>query len=107
MTQPATRIKLTDMQASERAARPPRRQLDLATSLGLVAGFALMLAAMALGGSPAAFLDLPAALIVFGGTFAVTTVCFSLGDIGRTQKAVALALFRSSRDSRAAAEHVL
>src|SRR5260221_532678 len=41
------------------------------------------------------------------GTVAVTTVCFSLGDIGRTQKAVALALFRSSRDPRAAAEHVL
>ena len=107
MTQPATRIKLTELQASDRPVRPPKRQLDLATSLGLFAGFALMLAAMALGGSPTAFLDLPAALIVFGGTLAVTTVCFSLADIARTQKAVVMALFRSSRDPRAAGEHVV
>ncbi len=107
MTHPAARIKLTDMQASERAAAPPRRQLDLATFLGLIGGFGLMIAAMALGGSPTSFLDLPAALIVFGGTFAVTTVGFSLGDIARTQKAVALAMFRAVRDPRQAAEHVL
>ncbi|MBI1776591.1 MAG: MotA/TolQ/ExbB proton channel family protein [Proteobacteria bacterium] len=107
MTHPATRIKLTDIAPSERSAAPPRRQVDLATFLGLTAGFGLMFAAMALGGSPSAFIDLPAALIVFGGTFAVTTVCFSLSDIARTQKAVALALVRASRDPRQAAEHVL
>src|SRR5258708_37982665 len=107
MPHPAARIKLTDMKESERAAAPPRRQLDLATFLGLIGGFGLMIAAMALGGSPTSFLDLPAALIVFGGTFAVTTVGFSLGDIARTQKAVALAMFRAVRDPRQAAEHVL
>jgi chemotaxis protein MotA len=107
MTQPAARFKVTDLQPAERTARPPRRHLDPATLIGLIAAFALMVTAMAIGGSPLSFLDLPAALIVFGGTFAVTTVCFSLSDIARTQKAVMQALFRLSRDPRAAAEHVL
>jgi chemotaxis protein MotA len=40
--------------------------------------------AIVFGGSPAAFFDLPSVLIVIGGTFAVTTVCFSFADVAQT-----------------------
>ena len=35
--------------------------------------------------SPAAFIDVPSILIVIGGTFAITTVSFSLGEIIKGQ----------------------
>ena len=59
------------------------RSMDLATVLGLFSGFVLILSAMVLGGSPSSFVDMPALLIVVGGTFAVVLVSFSAppGDV--------------------------
>lgn len=68
-----------------RAAPPsaPRRGtgIDTATIAGLLIAFALIAMAIVLGGSWTAFIDLPALLIVIGGTAAVTMVSFSIGDI--------------------------
>ena len=55
---------------------PARKAFDIATVLGLLGAFALISAAIILGGSPKQFINLQSILIVFGGTFAVTTVCF-------------------------------
>jgi len=43
-------------------------QVDLATLIGLIGGFGIILAAIMLGGSAGMFVDVPSLLIVFGGT---------------------------------------
>lgn len=70
-----------------RAERAPGAvpALDLATVLGLLAALTLIALALALGGSAASFLDLPSALIVIGGTFAVTSISFSAEEVARAQ----------------------
>lgn len=56
---------------------------DVATILGVTGAFAVIAAAMVLGGSATSFVDLPAALIVFGGTFLVTVASFTVEDLRR------------------------
>lgn len=96
------------MQADVRfGAAPARGRFDHATLLGLFCGFGLLFAAMAVGGTPGAFLNLPALLIVIGGTFGVTTVCFSLRDIACTPAVVAKTLFRSVPEADVEARRML
>ena len=54
-----------------------KTSFDIATVAGLAIGFALVIAAIVLGGSPGAFIDIPSVLIVIGGTAAITAVCFA------------------------------
>ena len=54
-----------------------RTMFDGATVLGLAGGLLLVVLAIGLGGSASAFFNIPGLLIVVGGTFAVTTVCFT------------------------------
>lgn len=84
-----------------------RTNLDHATLAGFVAGFGLLAAAMYLGGSPRAYVDLPAMLIVLGGTFGVTTACFSLRDIARMPAIAMKTLFRSIPEPGTTALHML
>ncbi len=55
--------------------------MDIATIIGLVASFGLMLMAILQGGSLSIFIDVPSVLIVFGGTAGVALVNFPLGDV--------------------------
>ncbi len=55
--------------------------MDLATVIGLVLGFGLVVAAILVGGSLGPFIDVPSILIVIIGTLSITTVCFSLKEI--------------------------
>lgn len=84
-----------------------RRSLDPATLVGLAGAFALVAAAMVLGGSPRAFLDVPAILIVVGGTLLVTTISFSMGDVFGAQRTIARSLFHQKTDLSQAAQLVL
>ena len=84
-----------------------RASMDLATVVGLLCGFGLLMAAIWLGGSPETFINPPSVLIVIGGTFAITTACFSLGEMGRTFRVIGKSLFHSSRDPSQAATQVL
>jgi len=59
--------------------------VDFATLLGVGGAFAMIAGAMMLSGQAAAFLDIPSILIVIGGTFLVTTISFSLSEIGQAQ----------------------
>ncbi len=86
---------------------PEGRRLDMATFFGLLCGGSLLLTAMVLGGSPTAFIDLPAFLIVIGGTFAVTTLCFSFNEIMRSQRVILTTLFYQGTQPREAALRVL
>lgn len=84
-----------------------RSSMDYATILGLISGFGLIAIAVFIGGSPHSFLNVPSFLIVIGGTLAVTTICFSLAEMGRTVRVVVKTLFYSSRNPSDAAIHVL
>ena len=80
---------------------------SLTTVVGLLAGFALVVAAMFWGGSPSSFVDGPALLIVFGGTFAVTLASYSLGDMARAAGAVGQVIVRRSHDPSRAAYRIV
>lgn len=69
------------------APKAPRLSpvVDFATLLGISGAFVMIAGAMVLGGQPSAFLDVPAILIVVGGTFLVTTISFSLSEVGQAQ----------------------
>ncbi len=81
--------------------------MDFATIVGLVSGFALLGMAIVLGGTPGAFVDGPSLLIVFGGTFAVTAMSFSVAEILRVPKVALRAIFNTSSDPRTAASQML
>jgi len=55
--------------------------VDIATIIGIVVSFGLMLMAILQGGSIAIFIDVPSMLIVFGGTAGVALVNFPLSDV--------------------------
>ena len=81
--------------------------MDIATLIGLLAGFGLVITAMALGGSFGSFVDVPALLIVFGGTFAVTMISFSIKETLRAQVVIFKTIFYRIADATDAAEEGL
>jgi chemotaxis protein MotA len=52
--------------------------MDLATLLGLVGALGIVMAAMLTGGDPLVFVNIPALMIVIGGTFMVVMIKFSI-----------------------------
>ena len=79
------------------------RRIDVATVVGLSGGLALIFGAMFMSGSIGGFIDIPAVLIVFLGTIAVTSISFNLTDLLRSQRVVAKSVFNVSRDPAGAA----
>ncbi|WP_169568135.1 motility protein A [Sneathiella limimaris] len=71
--------------------------LDFATIFGLFGSFAVITAAVLIGGSATAFYNLPSVLIVLGGTFLVTTMSYSLFEVLRSQRLILRALFKPHR----------
>lgn len=53
--------------------------MDLATLIGLIGAFGIVLASIMLGGSAGTFVNTPSLLVVLGGTVLVTMMKFSLG----------------------------
>lgn len=100
-------VGTTASPARARQAALPRvgggTSLDLATLTGVAGAFALIIAAMALGGSLGSFFHPPAVLIVIGGTFMVTTASYSFREVARAQQLMLRAvLYEQSRPSAAA-----
>ncbi len=87
--------------------RPPRSGVDIATVVGLISGLGLISVAIFLGGTPGSFINVPAVLIVVGGTLAVTTMCFSFSDMAHTFTIVSRALVFNRREPGDAAVQVL
>ncbi len=56
--------------------------MDLATIVGLIAGFALIFAAILMGGDVGSFVNVPSVMIVIGGTISATLIKFPLKDLG-------------------------
>jgi chemotaxis protein MotA len=70
--------------------------MDLATIVGLVAAFGLMLSAIMQGGSLLIFVDIPSMMIVIGGTIGMSLVHFPFGDILSAFKVARHAFFHKS-----------
>lgn len=70
--------------------------MDLATIVGLVAAFGLMLSAIVQGGSLLIFVDIPSMMIVVGGTIGMSLVHFPFGDILSAFKVARNAFFHKS-----------
>jgi len=81
--------------------------MDMATVIGLACGFLFISGAIFWGGAPGSFVSPPSILIVIGGTVAVTTACFSLGEMRRSVRVVMQTFMYSSRDPADAAVQVL
>ena len=93
-----------DLGATPEVAAPT---VDIATLLGVSGAFLVIGAAMVLGGSPGSFVDLPAILIVVGGTFLVTTVSFTLAEVVHAQRVMLRAVVYHAESPRSAALHIL
>jgi chemotaxis protein MotA len=85
----------------------PPRKMDLATLFGLVAALALIGLAIVLNGSPLAFIDIPAILMVVLGTFAVTAISYTGEELREAQPSFRQALLRTEIDPRVGARRVL
>ncbi len=57
--------------------------MDLATLIGLIGAFGVVISSIVLGGSAGTFVNTPSLLVVLGGTFLVTMMKFSLGSFLR------------------------
>lgn len=67
--------------------------MDMATLAGLVSGILLILIAIFLGGSLASYVNIPAVLIVIGGTTAATFIRFTFSDLVNSIRVAAKAFF--------------
>ncbi len=90
-----------------RARLSSRGGLDATTLIGLAAAVGVILIAMASGGSLRSFLDPPALLIVLGGTLAVTSASFSLGDVTTAWRGAISILAQRTHDPRNVARQVM
>lgn len=55
--------------------------MDIASFLGIISGVALICSAIFMGGDYLNFINIPGAMIVFGGTIATTLLTFQLKDV--------------------------
>ncbi len=81
--------------------------MDVASAFGLLAGFGLIIAAMFLGGTPGAFIDVPSILIVLGGTFFITMISFSVREFLTSLTLILRVMFQRLPDASDAAYLVL
>lgn len=81
--------------------------MDFATILGLGGGMLLVMLAILLGGSAAAFIDIPSLLIVLGGTVTVTMISFSIPEMLNTQRLILQTVFTTRHDVQNTAREVI
>ncbi len=81
--------------------------MDIATVIGLVAAFGLVVWGIMLGGSLSQFWDAPSAAIVVGGTVAVLLICFPLAKVMGLFKILQKTLFATPQDPSAVIEKMV
>ena len=70
--------------------------MDIATLVGIVTAFALVLMAIMMGGSVLLFLNIPGLMIVVGGTLGSTLINYPLPDVMKVVKVVKNAFFHQT-----------
>jgi len=86
---------------------PSQGAVDYATFLGLFGAIGLIGGAIFLGGSWTAFINIPAIMLVVAGTFAVTSVSYSVQEVLQAQPIMLRTLFRSNQTPNDAAMRML
>ena len=81
----------------------PIAKIDYPTIFGLLIAFSLIGAALVFGGSIGAFFNIPAALIVIGGTVAVTSVSYRAEDLSKAWNILAASMFYHIRNPKSVA----
>ncbi len=71
--------------------------MDIATLVGVISAFALVLTAITLGGSITLFINIPSIMIVIGGTLGATMINYPLPDIFKVFKVVKNAFFHEKQ----------
>ncbi len=61
--------------------------MDIATFLGIIVGFSLVIGAIFIGGAVDTFVNIPGLMIVLGGTFAATSINFPVSQIAKAFRA--------------------
>lgn len=106
----------TDAQISETPASgaepniritAPKRQMDLASILGIIFSLALIVAGIAVGKSQANFFNLPSVLIVVLGTMAATSIAYTGVELRHVPGIVGNALFRRTRKGSVMARQLM
>jgi len=62
--------------------------MDIATVVGIVSAFALVVVSIMMSGSLGLFINIPSIMIVFGGTLGATMINYPLGDVLSVVKVV-------------------
>jgi chemotaxis protein MotA len=75
--------------------------MDIATILGIVSAFGLVIGSMVLGPGIGTFVNLPALLIVVGGTLGATLIAYPLGEVLGVGGVVMKAFFAKVQSSTA------
>lgn len=73
--------------------------MDIATVLGVISAFGLVLIAIFMGGGLALFINIPALMIVVGGTLGTTMINYPLREVLGVLKVVQKALFTKNISS--------
>lgn len=81
--------------------------MDLATLLGLVVAWGLIVATILLGAAAGTFINMPSFAIVIGGTFAVVLMRFTLGQFIGSMKTATKAFLHKSESPEAIIERVV
>lgn len=81
--------------------------MDLATIIGIFLAFGLVASAIVVGGNPLVFINLPAMLIVIGGTIGATLVNYPLGHVVGVIGVVKNTFFTKSKDPATIIEQFL
>jgi len=74
--------------------------MDIATLLGVISAFGLVVAAIFMGGGLTLFINIPSALIVVGGTLGTTLINYPLADMFKVVSVVKNALFTEAMQAR-------
>lgn len=75
--------------------------MDIATVIGIISGFGLILLSIMLGGSLDTFINIPALVIVIGGTISATLINYPLTEVIGILGPVRNAFFNQDVDPRA------
>ncbi|WP_320174219.1 MotA/TolQ/ExbB proton channel family protein [Maridesulfovibrio sp.] len=74
--------------------------MDIATLIGIVGGFGLIVATIVMGGNAAGFIDPPSIVVVFGGTFASCFIMFPMSVVLKAFKIALKGFFAKSEDPK-------
>ncbi len=87
--------------------KPVQKKVDYATIIGLIGAVTMIGTALVLGGRVGSFLDLRSALIVVVGTIAITSISYSLSDMGKASQVIGRSFMQNIADFKIMAHQLL